>query len=74
LAGLFVCYEFAPKIKENNLNKEILESLKFLFPTNVDCVSSISSLRAIGPMGRWPEIDDDKKYPDNPFYPTRVFQ
>jgi hypothetical protein len=34
-------------------------------------LSSISSLRAIGPMGRWPEIDKNKKYPDNPVYPVR---
>jgi hypothetical protein len=35
--------------------------VKFFVPPKVDWVSLISSLRAKGPMGRWPEIDEDKK-------------
>ena len=41
-----------------NLIKKI--KCKIFSLPKVDWVSSISSLRAIGLIGRWPEIDEDK--------------
>jgi len=39
-------------------------------PLQADWVSSLSSLQAVGPLGRRQESDEDKNTPDDPVNPV----